>query len=471
MHASYRLGTRAFVIGGFILFGVGLFFVSNRDRLFNRNFEVYTEFDRLDGLEKGAKVRVSGMNAGEVLDTEVPKRPDGRFRLKLRIEENLHAFVRMDSVAEIRTMGLAGDSYLDIQKGTPRAPESASGATIPSREPLDTEDLMQQGSDLMKTTQTSINDLRARSDRTLESVNSVAQHTDQIVVAIRPELQAMLASARRTADSMNEIVAQLQQGHGTIGELLTDQKLADSVRRTIENARQSTLNLNNASARMNDTMADFQRRDLLGRAEAVLENTRRIMEQLNQTLVTFTSSQPGDENAAANLRDAIAGARTSMNNLAADTEALRHNLFLRGFFKRRGYFNLDRMTPAEYRSSKFLDGRSSKRIWLSTEELFASAPGDKLELTQEGQWRVDDAMSALVPYLPNSPMVVEGYATQGSTGEQFIQAKRRASLVQIYIEKRFGLQADMVAVMPMSGPIPPSVGKSAWNGVSLVVLR
>jgi hypothetical protein len=53
-------------------------------------------------------------------------------------------------------------------------------------------------------------------------------------------------------------------------------------------------------------------------------------------------------------------------------------------------------------------------------------------------------MSALLAYLPNSPMVVEGYATEASIGERFILAKRRASLVRSYIGKRFGLQSDMV---------------------------
>jgi hypothetical protein len=38
MRGSHSLGTRAFVIGGLILFGVGLFFISNRHILFNRYF-------------------------------------------------------------------------------------------------------------------------------------------------------------------------------------------------------------------------------------------------------------------------------------------------------------------------------------------------------------------------------------------------------------------------------------------------
>ena len=446
MRASHKVLTRIFVIGGLILFGVGLLLISNRQNLFHRNFEVYTEFDRLNGLQTGAQVRVSGMEAGELLETQVPNRPDGRFRLRLRIQQNLHALVRLDSVATIKTLGLAGSSFLDIQKGTQRTPESPSGGTIPSRDPLDIEGLMQQGSDLLKTTKASID-------------------------ALRPDLQAVLVRAKRTSENVSEVVAQVQHGQGTVNKLLMDQKLADSVDQMVDAARQSALNLKNASTRMNDTMAAFQRRDFLDRAAAVLENTRQVTEQLNQAVATFTSSPPGDENAAGNLRDSIASARTAMTNVAADTEALKHNFFLRGFFNRRGYFNLDRMTPAEYRSSKFLQGHSHERIWLSNDELFSTGPGDKEELSKEGQRQIDDAMTALVPYLPNSPIVVEGYATQGSSSERFIRAQERAVAVQIYISKRFGLQRSTVGAMPMSAAIPPSVGKSVWDGVSLVLVR
>ncbi len=365
MRVSHTLATRTFVIGGLILFGVGLFFITNRHQLFTHTFEVYTEFDSLNSLRKGAIVNVSGMAGGEVLATQVPTRPDGRFRLKLRINQDLHALVRTDSVATIKTQGLGGSSYLDIQKGTPRAPELAAGGTVPSKEPFDMADLMQQGGNLLKTTQTSIEDIRASADQTLQSANAAAHHTDQTIVAMRPDLQATVASARKTTEDIREIVARVGQGEGTVGKLLEDQQLADSVGQTVENARQSSINLNNASARVNETMSDFQRRDLLGRAQAVLDSTRQVTEQLNQAIASFTSSPPGDQNAASGLRDTIASARTTMTNLAADTEAIKHNFFLRGFFKRRGYYNLKHMNQTQYRASKFVKGNSSERVWLS----------------------------------------------------------------------------------------------------------
>ena len=102
---SHKLTAGIFLIGGLILFSVGLFFISKRHGVLARNFEVYTEFAHLNGLQNGARVRISGMDAGVVLETRAPARPDARFRVKLRIREDLHALVRADSVATIKTTG------------------------------------------------------------------------------------------------------------------------------------------------------------------------------------------------------------------------------------------------------------------------------------------------------------------------------------------------------------------------------
>src|SRR5260370_2981005 len=150
MRDPHSFAIRTFVIGGVILFVAGLFFIAKRHNLFNVNFEVYTEFDRLNGLQKGAKVRVSGMDAGEVLETQIPSRPDGRFRVKLRIDEQFHVLVRGDSIASIKTSGLAGGRFVAIQKGTQHSPAMPSGGTIAGMEPFELADLIQLGGDVLR---------------------------------------------------------------------------------------------------------------------------------------------------------------------------------------------------------------------------------------------------------------------------------------------------------------------------------
>lgn len=123
----------AFLIIGTLLFAVGLFLIGDRRMLFNRTVSVYAEFANIAGLQDGAKVRVGGMDAGEVDSIQVPANPSARFRVKMRVREDLHRLVRVDSVATIQTDGLVGNKFVQIEAGTDQAQIVPALGTVPSR--------------------------------------------------------------------------------------------------------------------------------------------------------------------------------------------------------------------------------------------------------------------------------------------------------------------------------------------------
>ena len=86
------LSVGIFVVGGLALFGIGLFVIGDRHQAFARHSEYYSEFVNLAGLANGAKVRVGGMDAGQVVAIGVPDSPSSRFRVKWRIDEKLRGF-------------------------------------------------------------------------------------------------------------------------------------------------------------------------------------------------------------------------------------------------------------------------------------------------------------------------------------------------------------------------------------------
>ncbi|MDH4066414.1 MAG: MCE family protein, partial [Acidobacteriota bacterium] len=65
----------AFVLGGVLLFAAGLFLIGDRRLLFTDNFEIGTTFSKVTGLQVGTRVRLAGLDAGEVLEIRVPRRP------------------------------------------------------------------------------------------------------------------------------------------------------------------------------------------------------------------------------------------------------------------------------------------------------------------------------------------------------------------------------------------------------------
>ena len=92
---SPRLATvGAFVLGGLLLFAVGLFLIGDRRLLFSEQFEVEADFANVAGVEIGTGVRLSGLPAGEVIGIEIPGEPGGRFVVRMRVREDLRALVR-----------------------------------------------------------------------------------------------------------------------------------------------------------------------------------------------------------------------------------------------------------------------------------------------------------------------------------------------------------------------------------------
>ena len=84
MSAPKNIALGVFLVAGLILFAVGLFWIGDRRQLFTQRVELNTEFSNISGLARGAKVRVAGLDAGEVLDIQVPPNPEARFRIRFR---------------------------------------------------------------------------------------------------------------------------------------------------------------------------------------------------------------------------------------------------------------------------------------------------------------------------------------------------------------------------------------------------
>src|SRR6476620_6951799 len=161
----------AFVIGGVLLFAVGLFVIASRRMLFSDTFEVYAEFSEIAALENGGKVRVAGMDAGEVESIHVPGSPSGKFRVRMRVRNDLHQLLRLDSVASIQNDGLVGNKFVQIDAGSEASPSVPDKGTIQSREPFDITDLMTKMSATIDTVTDTIVSLKGEIDNVLATIS------------------------------------------------------------------------------------------------------------------------------------------------------------------------------------------------------------------------------------------------------------------------------------------------------------
>ena len=169
------------------------------------------------------------------------------------------------------------------------------------------------------------------------------------------------------------------------------------------------------------------------------------------------------------LRQTIDDAQRTTRNLASDTEAVKHNFFLRGFFHRRGFYNLTQFNPHEYASSKFVK-HPSQRIWLPADGLFTTSPKGSQQLSTEGRSALDRAVSEIGEELPNNPIMVEGYASTGSSAPQYAAPLERATDVKQYLESRYHLKPDLIGTIPLEDKPPAGSGRNSWDGICLALI-
>lgn len=469
------LGVGIFVVVGTVLFACAIFLIGNQHSFFAKHVELYTEFKNLNGLAKGAKVQVGGFDAGEVAAIGVPGSPSAGFRLKLQLNEQVRGLVRTDSVATIVTEGIVGDKVLLIGPGSPASPEAAPFTILPSKDTSDISDLIQKSTTLV----------------------SDASGTMKVVA---DKLTAALDSVTTTVDNANDLVTGMKQGRGTIGMLLRDEKTATDIRQTLANARDTTSSLNHAAQQADALISDFQSRGLPAKADGITAKADAIIsdlqsrnfgekldqtmenvhsashnidattQQIRETLAKAFAPDAQGRDAGDNIRQTLSNANEATANIAEDTEALKHGLFFRGFFKRRGYYTMARLAPDKYRQDKVFANPKNPRVWIEAAEMFELKQGGGETLSTAGQVRIDAAVAQLGDRAIGNAIVVEGYAISGTSGEQLAFSRGRAILVRNYLHTRFQLDSRSIGTVPLRGLPPPATHKESWNGICLVLL-
>ena len=471
----------AWAIGLFLTLGIGLFtailfLIGNRHDIFGKHVEFYAEFSDIGGLPRGAQVRVSGIEAGEVKGIEIPASPAQKFRLKLQVRTNARGLVRTNSLVSIKTEGIVGDKYIFIQEGTNSAPEAPDGSTLPSKEPFDLGAALEKGSALLDKSsalldnvQGSVTDLHGRLDIALDSVTKTVNHVDGLVTVVQPDIKKMASNASQITDTINVIVSDLNAGKGPVGLLLKDEATRKQLQATLANAQQATSNLTNASARADRILADVQSRDLAAKAQAILENVQSLSEQLNQTIKTALGPDNMGEDGATNIRETLSNLNRGTANLAEDTEALKHEFFFRGFFKKRGFYDLEQLSTADYLKACQRTNACGSRTWLDAANLFDTGNNGTVQLDETGRHAIDSAVAPAVDSLPDHLVIVEGYASTGTPDQQFVTSRRRADLVREYLEAHFHLRHSDVGIVPLRDRPPDGAGRNNWNGVAIVL--
>lgn len=205
-------------VGIFVLVALAAFLgmiyaLGARARLFEPRYVIHAEFTEVAGLAEGATVRLAGVQIGRVSGVHLPPQPGGKVRVDLTIGKQFSDRIRQDSTARIETQGLLGDKIIEITVGTAGTAVVKAGETLPSRDPTDITQIVNEGASTVKNVAALAESLR----ETAEAINKTR------IVA---ELAAAAGSARTASDRLASITTQIEKGRGWAHALIYDEPVA-----------------------------------------------------------------------------------------------------------------------------------------------------------------------------------------------------------------------------------------------------
>jgi len=220
-----RLGL--FIAGGLAVFVIAIFIIGKQENLFDPVFKITTTFNNVSGLEVGSNILFLGINVGTVDNINIIN--DTTVRVDMLIKKSVQQFIKNDCEAGIGSAGIIGDRILIISQGSYDAPLIKEGENIESKEPVETE-------------------------------------------AIMESMQITADNAAIISFQLAEIMTNMNSGKGTLGRLIQDSTIAENIDRTIINLRKSSKGLND---NMNAAKENFLLKGYFNRKERAAEKTRK----------------------------------------------------------------------------------------------------------------------------------------------------------------------------------------------------
>jgi phospholipid/cholesterol/gamma-HCH transport system substrate-binding protein len=173
------------------------------------------------GIRQGSEVYFLGTLMGTVFDVLVD--PTGRMEAQMNIRRDFFQFVRADSSAVIkRKFGLVGDAYFEITRGHGQ-PLPEKNASIVCKEQL------------ASALEAAVEEVRREAVPALKKLSTGLDTWTALgsnLITSRERLDQVLLRA-------DNIAADLQQGKGTVGKLLTDSSAAEELKGVLVKANRS----------------------------------------------------------------------------------------------------------------------------------------------------------------------------------------------------------------------------------------
>ncbi len=214
--------------------------------------------------------------------------------------------------------------------------------------------------------------------------------------------------------------------------------ILDSSQQAIKNVTLATASLSSVSAKID------QGQGTVGE----LINNKTTYLALNQTM--------------GEINDAVAHAQTGVTDFQENMEALKHNFFLRGYFKNRGYEDSAELAKDEILSLP--PGAPQKTFTFEAKQLF-----DKVDTARLKNQKSLDTAGEFLTDTDFGVAVVAVYSSmEGDAGKNLVLTQGRALVVREYLVENFGFDDRRLKTLGM-GKKTGTSPESGWGTIQILV--
>jgi phospholipid/cholesterol/gamma-HCH transport system substrate-binding protein len=214
--------------------------------------------------------------------------------------------------------------------------------------------------------------------------------------------------------------------------------ILDSSQLAIQNTVQVTAHLNDVSAKIDSGQGTV----------GSLVNDKQLYSNLQQTTVT--------------LHDTMLQAQTGVTDFQENMEALKHNFFLSGYFKKRGYE--DSAGLAANKIASLPQGMPLKSFTYTAKQLFDSRDTAKL--------KDQKSLKAAGDFLAQNPfgvaVVVVSTGMEGDTQKDLVLTEARAMVVREYLVENFGFDDSQLMTLGLGKQAGANL-EADWGSIQILI--
>ncbi len=221
-HYSWaRLKIGIVVLIGLIIFVFMISTVGSEQSLFASTYSLRLFLPNVQGLVNGAMVTLGGLKVGYVKKMEFSTKDSlNGVDVTVKVLDEYRSTITTSSIAQIKTIGLLGDKYIDIGIGKQGETPLADNSLVPLRESFD----LEAAGPSLKTALAEFTEVMGNARRITGAIErgngSVSRLINQPTMANEME---------RFLHSMNGMMAAIEEKRGSVGKLVYDPALAGNM--------------------------------------------------------------------------------------------------------------------------------------------------------------------------------------------------------------------------------------------------